>query len=126
MAILGAFLLSGIVCPNFENIELASVIDGYDDSGPLNLVSSPGSGKTTLLKVLATLYLPDGGMNRVLDMDLVRDAPLIRERISFISPGLDFQRKLTLEENLKFFAKVQNPSFNFEQYRCRRVSGLIS
>lgn len=67
-----------------------------------------GSGKTTLLKVLATLYLPDGGINRVLDMDLVRDAPLIREKISFISPGLDFQRKLTLEENLKFFAKVQN------------------
>ena len=67
-----------------------------------------GSGKTTLLKVLATLYLPDGGVNRVLDMDLVRDAPLIREKISFISPGLDFQRKLTLEENLKFFAKVQN------------------
>lgn len=67
-----------------------------------------GSGKTTLLKVLATLYLPDGGVNRVLDMDLVRDAPMIREKISFISPGLDFQRKLTLEENLKFFAKVQN------------------
>ncbi|OLS24126.1 MAG: Daunorubicin/doxorubicin resistance ATP-binding protein DrrA [Candidatus Heimdallarchaeota archaeon LC_2] len=67
-----------------------------------------GSGKTTLLKVLATLYLPDGGMNRILGWDLVRDASMIREKISFVSPGLDFQRKLTLEENLKFFAKVQN------------------
>ncbi len=67
-----------------------------------------GSGKTTLLKVLATLYLPDGGMNRILGWDLVRDASMIREKISFVSPGLDFQRKLTLEENLKFFATVQN------------------
>ncbi|MHA2503278.1 MAG: ATP-binding cassette domain-containing protein [Candidatus Kariarchaeaceae archaeon] len=67
-----------------------------------------GSGKTTLLKVLATLYLPDAGKCRILDLDLVRDASKIRDLISFVSPGLDFQRKLTLDENLKFFAKVQN------------------
>ncbi|MCY3412923.1 MAG: ABC transporter ATP-binding protein [Candidatus Heimdallarchaeota archaeon] len=67
-----------------------------------------GSGKTTLLKVLATLYLPDEGKASVLGYDLVKEATLIRERISFISPGLDFQRKLTLDENLQFFAKVQD------------------
>ncbi len=67
-----------------------------------------GSGKTTLLKILATLYLPDAGKTTILGYDLVRDAALIREKISFVSPALDFQRKLTLDENLKFFAKVQN------------------
>lgn len=69
-----------------------------------------GSGKTTLLKVLATLYLPDSGNCRILGMDLVKEARSIRENVSFVSPGLDFQRKLTLNENLTFFAKVQNSS----------------
>ena len=66
-----------------------------------------GSGKTTLLKVLATLYLPDSGSCRILGMDLVKEAAEIRDRIAFVSPGLDFQRKLTLEENLKFFEKTK-------------------
>ena len=61
-----------------------------------------GSGKTTLLKVLSTLYLPDEGRISILGYDLVRDARIIRGLISFVSPGLDFQRKLTLNENLKF------------------------
>ena len=55
-----------------------------------------GSGKTTLLKILSTLYLPDSGRVSIMGMDLVRDASEIRENISFVSPGLDFQRKLTL------------------------------
>lgn len=67
-----------------------------------------GSGKTTLMKVLSTLYLPDAGKISILGHDLVLEASQIREKISFISPALDFQRKLTLNENLKFFAKVQN------------------
>ena len=67
-----------------------------------------GSGKTTLLKVLSTLYLPDEGKCSILGYDLVKDQAMIRKRISFVSPGLDFQRKLTLDENLKFFARVQD------------------
>ena len=67
-----------------------------------------GSGKTTLLKILSTLYLPDSGRISIMGMDLVREASEIREHISFVSPGLDFQRKLTLQENLNFFAKVQD------------------
>lgn len=67
-----------------------------------------GSGKTTLLKVLSTLYIPDEGKCSILGYDLVKDQAKIRKRLSFVSPGLDFQRKLTLDENLKFFARVQD------------------
>lgn len=90
------------------NIILGDVSFKIPYGASVAVTGENGSGKTTLLKVLATLYLPDGGMNRILGWDLVRDASMIREKISFVSPGLDFQRKLTLEENLKFFAKVQN------------------
>ncbi len=83
----------------------------------LAITGGNGSGKTTLLKVLATLFLPDGGNCKILGLDLVKQASEIRERISFVSAGLDFQRKLTLRENLEFFAKVQGssvePAFRF-------------
>ena len=87
---------------------LADVSFEVEQGSAVAVTGENGSGKTTLLKVLSTLYLPDSGKVRVLDFDLKRDAHLIRERISFVSPGLDFQRKLTLDENLSFFAKVQN------------------
>lgn len=72
------------------------------------ITGANGSGKTTLLKVLSTLFLPDAGKTTIMGLDLIRDASEIRDKISFISPGLDFQRKLTLKENLDFFAKVQD------------------
>lgn len=90
------------------NIVLTDISFQLPRGSAVAVTGANGSGKTTLLKVLATLYLPDDGVSRVLDMDLVRDAHKIRNRVSFVSPGLDFQRKLTLNENLKFFAKVQN------------------
>ncbi len=76
----------------------------------LAVTGGNGSGKTTLLKVLSTLYLPDEGDCKILDLDLRKQTREIQERVVFVSAGLDFQRKLTLEENLNFFAKVQNSS----------------
>lgn len=78
----------------------------------LAITGGNGSGKTTLLKVLATLYLPDGGSCKILDLDLIKQTREIQERIAFVSAGLDFQRKLTLRENLQFFAQVQGSSLD--------------
>ncbi len=88
-------------------IVLSNINFEVERGSSVAITGQNGSGKTTLLKILATLYLPDKGRVSIFDWDLVHDASIIREHISFISPGLDFQRKLTLHENLKFFAKVQ-------------------
>ncbi|MHA2091244.1 MAG: ATP-binding cassette domain-containing protein [Candidatus Kariarchaeaceae archaeon] len=90
------------------NMVLSEISFDTPRGSAVAVTGANGSGKTTLLKVLATLYLPDSGECRILGMDLVREASAIRQHISFVSPGLDFQRKLTLNENLEFFAKVQN------------------
>ncbi len=94
------------------NVVLSDISFDTPRGDSVAVTGANGSGKTTLLKILATLYLPDGGRCRILDMDLIREANLIREFISFVSPGLDFQRKLTLNENLEFFAKVQNSNLD--------------
>ncbi|MCG3219328.1 MAG: ABC transporter ATP-binding protein [Candidatus Heimdallarchaeota archaeon] len=73
----------------------------------LAAIGANGSGKTTLLKILATLYLPDEGSCQILGYDLVKDARELRKKIAFVSPNLEFQKKLTLKETLEFFARVQ-------------------
>ncbi|RLF16457.1 MAG: hypothetical protein DRJ97_01010 [Thermoprotei archaeon] len=91
------------------------------------LVGPSGCGKTTLLKVLSTIYLPDSGEVNVFGMDLVREVGKVRRLISFVSPSLDFHKKLTLNETLKFFAKVQGtdpePAYRFLDYIKMRGLG---
>jgi len=98
------------------------------------LIGPSGCGKTTLLKVLSTIYLPDSGEVKVFGLDLVRDVRRVRRITSFVSPSLDFHKKLTLDETLKFFAKVQGsdpePAYRFLDYvkmgglRDRAIEGL--
>ncbi|NHJ06071.1 MAG: ABC transporter ATP-binding protein [Candidatus Heimdallarchaeota archaeon] len=74
----------------------------------LALLGPNGSGKTTLLKTLSTIYSPDGGEARVCGYDIFHELKEVRKRISFVSPAMDFQKKLTLKQTLDFFVKVTN------------------
>ncbi|MEM4699671.1 MAG: ABC transporter ATP-binding protein [Candidatus Nezhaarchaeales archaeon] len=71
------------------------------------VIGPSGCGKTVLLKVISTIYIPDSGEVRVFGLDVVRQASRVRRVLSFISPSLDFHKKLTLDETLRFFSKVQ-------------------
>jgi len=61
-----------------------------------------GSGKSTLFKLLSTLVPLQRGTVTMLGFDLARDAAAIRERIGvvFQSPAVD--KKLTVQENLRY------------------------
>ena len=74
----------------------------------LALLGPNGSGKTTLLKTLSTIYSPDGGEARVCGYDILNELKEVRKRISFVSPAMDFQKKLTLKQTIDFFVKVTN------------------
>ena len=71
------------------------------------LVGPNGSGKTTLLKILATLILPDEGQVWINGCSLTQEASRIRETVS-LSIGEDrgFYRRLTVRQNLEFFAAL--------------------
>ncbi|MHA1557223.1 MAG: ATP-binding cassette domain-containing protein [Candidatus Heimdallarchaeota archaeon] len=72
----------------------------------LALLGPNGSGKTTRLKTLSTIYSPDGGGATVCGYDIVSEIKEVRKRISFVTPSMDFQKKLTLKQTLDFFVKV--------------------
>jgi len=72
----------------------------------LSIFGPNGAGKTTMLKVLSTLTSPSKGTAKVMGLDVVADAVLLREQIGFISHNPLLYPDLTAEENLQFFADL--------------------
>jgi len=70
------------------------------------LLGPNGAGKTTLLSVLATLLIPDGGVARVLGLDVARDATALRRRLNMASGRPSFLWSLRVDEILTFYARL--------------------
>jgi ABC-2 type transport system ATP-binding protein len=65
-----------------------------------------GAGKTTLISILATLLRPDAGQAKVLGLDVVREAALLKERINLAASGAHFLWCMTVEDNLRFYGRL--------------------
>jgi len=70
------------------------------------LLGPNGAGKTTLLSILATLLVPDGGVARVLGLDVVRDATALRRRLNMASGRPSFLWSLRVDEIITFYARL--------------------
>jgi len=86
------------------------------------LLGPNGAGKTTLLSILATLLVPDGGVARVLGLDVARDATELRARLNMASGRPSFLWSLRVEEIITFYARL----YGLHGARLRRrVDALI-
>ena len=66
-----------------------------------------GAGKTTTVRILGTLIAPTSGSAVVAGIPLTRDnGPEIRQRISIMPEAPGLYRKLTVTQNLEFFARL--------------------
>ncbi len=70
------------------------------------LLGANGAGKTTTISMLLGLLLPSRGRVRVLGEDMVRHRHRVLGRINFSSPYVDLPRRLTVQQNLRFFARL--------------------
>ena len=86
------------------------VLQGVDlevSAGAIFGILGPnGAGKTTLISILDTLLRPDAGRARVLGLDVVQDAPRLRQRINLAASNAHFVWSLTAEENLRFYGRL--------------------
>ena len=74
------------------------------------LLGVNGAGKTTLLSILNGLVNFDSGSVEVASFDLKKQTKEIKSISSIIPQHLAFYEKLTVKENLDFFAAIQKSS----------------
>ncbi len=70
------------------------------------LLGPNGAGKTTTIKILTTQIRPTGGNATVLGFDTVKQPEKIREKVGIVFEVKNFYPRLTVEQNLNFFARL--------------------
>ncbi len=75
------------------------------------LLGPNGAGKTTAIRVLTTLLRPSGGTARVLGLDVVKDAPLVRQKVSLTGQYASVDDDLTGHENLVLVSRLLGMSW---------------
>ena len=64
------------------------------------LLGPNGAGKTTTIRILATLLKPTAGTATVLGLDVIKDAALVRQKVSLTGQYASVDEDLTGHENL--------------------------
>jgi len=72
----------------------------------VGLLGANGAGKTTTVSMLLGLLLPSAGSVRMLGEDMARHRHRVLGRVNFSSPYVDLPRRLTVIQNLTFFARL--------------------
>jgi len=87
------------------------------------LLGSDGAGKTTTLQILAGILDPSAGHATVLGCDSVREAAQLTARIGYMSQVFSLYGRLTVHENLDFFAALHRVP---EAERAERKARLLA
>jgi daunorubicin/doxorubicin transport system ATP-binding protein len=100
-------------------------VDGVDLIVPAGAVygflGPNGAGKTTTVRMLATLLRPDGGTARVFGHDVVREAELVRSRVSLTGQFASLDEDMTGLENLVLLGRLLGYSWAQARVRAREL-----
>ncbi|MFA7060266.1 MAG: ABC transporter ATP-binding protein [Pedobacter sp.] len=70
------------------------------------LVGPDGAGKTTTMRMLAGVMTPDSGGAMVSGFDIVKSPESAKHRISYMPQRFGLYEELTVDENIRFYAKI--------------------
>ena len=81
------------------------------------LIGPDGAGKTTTTRVILGILTRTAGESSVMGFDSMRDMYQIRERVGYIAQQFSLPSKLTVMENMHFFADTQSVSPELQKKR---------
>jgi ABC-2 type transport system ATP-binding protein len=85
-----------------------------------------GAGKTTMLKMLATLLTIDGGEARIFGVDVAREPHRIRQLLGVTGQYASVDEKLTANENLVLFGRLQGLPRGAAKQRAATLLGQFA
>ncbi len=81
-----------------------------------------GSGKTTIIRMLCGLLTPTSGEATILGLDVPQQAEALRQKIGYMTQKFSLYDNLTVEENMRFIAKIYGLSRGKAK---ERISSLL-
>jgi ABC-2 type transport system ATP-binding protein len=92
---------------SFKNIIVLDGIDFDIQKGTVMALLGPnGAGKTTIVHILSTLLLPDSGIVKINNLDVVREANKVRNLIALTGQYSALDEYLTARENLQMIGRL--------------------
>lgn len=85
------------------------------------LLGPNGAGKTTTIRVLSTLLKPSGGSALVLGHDVMKDAALVRQKVSLTGQYASVDDELTGHENLVLIGRLLGMSWRDAGLRAKEL-----
>ncbi len=88
------------------------------------LVGANGAGKTTLIKMLTGILPPSSGEGRVAGADMRFAAQAIKERIGYTSQAFSLYQDMSVQENLRLYARIYGVAPRALGQRIEQVAAL--
>ncbi len=84
-------------------------------------LGSNGAGKSTTIRMLCGLLKPTSGTAMVGGLDVTRDPEGVKRRIGYMSQRFSLYERLTVDQNIRFFAGIYGLTANELERRRRFV-----
>jgi ABC-2 type transport system ATP-binding protein len=85
-----------------------------------------GSGKTTAIRLFTGLLRPSSGRVNVLGYTLPKDAEKLRKKIGYMTQKFSLYDDLTIQENMKFIARIYGLTPKEQKNSIRSVKEHLS
>ena len=89
-----------------------------DKGEVLGLLGPNGAGKTTTLRMISTALKPDEGSITISGHDIVKKPLIGRKSIGFLSGSTGLYGRLTVKENVEYFARLHGMHKKLIASRC--------